>query len=173
MEVPGRRLSQQGPAGAGKTGWVQRAESFHPIWSCYSWCDSPEFRLWYFFQNPSTVDKVFTPWACLEVRFQHSEMFSSGLIYPEYERGSFYCPVVKQQDWRPKDDQIWFQPLPQTSSDFRPAITPCWLLVSHLQGKEDPILFPHPSLELFLCLQGTRRGLGIRWSFGTLPLKSQ
>lgn len=26
------------------------------------------------------------------------------------------CPVVKQQDWRPKDDQVWLLPLPQTSS---------------------------------------------------------
>ena len=33
-----------GPAGAEETGRVHRTELFLPIWSCYSWCNSPEFR---------------------------------------------------------------------------------------------------------------------------------
>lgn len=56
--------------------------------------------------------------------------------------------------------------------DFREVIKPLRLLGSHLQDKEDLILFPHLSLSLFLCLQGTKQGLNISWSFGALPLKS-
>lgn len=39
-----RLLPQRGPAGADETGCVQRTELFLPIWSCYSWCNSPDFR---------------------------------------------------------------------------------------------------------------------------------
>lgn len=39
-----RLLPVQGPAGADETGWVQRTELFLPIWSCYPWCNSSEFR---------------------------------------------------------------------------------------------------------------------------------
>lgn len=79
-----RLLPWWGPAGADETGWVQRTELFLPIWACYSWCNSPEFRPQNFSKTLFTIDTVSAPSAYFVVRFQHSEMFSSGLIFPEY-----------------------------------------------------------------------------------------
>lgn len=165
-----RLLPWWSPAGAQETGWVQWTEFFflfgHVIFGVTLL--NPGHRIF---------PKLFYNWHSLCLIFMFCcqiPVFRNVLFYFNFSRilERRNCPVVKQGNWHSKDDWMWLQPLPQTSSIFREVIKPLCLLESHQQDKEDLMLFPHLSLNLFLCLQGTKWGFSISWSFGGLLLKS-
>lgn len=164
----GTILSQQGTARADVMGWVQRAVCSLPMWSCYSWCDSWS-QATAFFQNSFTIDTVSTPSAY--VLMSDSSIQKCSLLVWFIQRGeaALWLSSSTGGQRMTKSDSSLFHRLP---SWFR-AVAPCWLSEPQLWAKEDPLLFPHLSLELLFCLQGTRQGFSIRWSFGALPLKSQ
>lgn len=81
------------------------------------------------------------------------------------------CPVVKQWDWRPRDDRVWLQPPPQTSSvTSGNSLNPSVRVPSARQRGSNS--FPSSESQPLFCLQSMKRGLDISWGFGALPLKS-
>lgn len=143
-------------------GWVQGAVCSLPMWSCYSWCDSWS-QATAFFPTSFTIDTVSTPSA--HVLMSDSSIQKCSLLVWFIQRGeaALWLSSSTGGQRMTESDSSLFHRLP---SWFRAVAPQLW-------AEEDPLLFPHPSLELLLCLQGIRRGLSIRWSFGALPLKSQ